>query len=275
MNIELEYIDNPNLIVRPIRDDDIYDPINIDERLPQHPFLAYAPAPCSSGKSTVIQWLLVDAYYKFFNRIYVISSTIHQDMSWKKFQFDESKLFEYYTDGVFKQIVQELKETEDEKALIIIDDMTCGIDIWKKGNELTRFIPRHRHFPKKNPPNICGTSLFIISHQYKSIPKVLRGLMSDIILFEMNSQDEVRVLSDDNRGLVMTHQDFLDLYMKCIKDKYSFLYIKKKEQIESRFRKNFNTIFHITFFNESGENIINREEKEIEQDNTDKIKVSI
>ena len=203
------------------------------------------------------------SYFKFWNRIYVISSTIHQDVSWQKFQFDESKVFEYYSDAIFKNIVQELKDTENEKALVIIDDMTCGVDIWKKGNELTRFIPKHRHYPKRMPPNICGTSVYVITHQYKAIPPVLRVVMSDIILFEMNSQDEVRVLSDDNRGLIMSHKDFMDLYQKCISEKYSFLYIKKREPVATRFRKNFTIIFNLSFYNDEGENIINEEKESL------------
>ena len=47
MQIDIDYVDNPDLVVRPINDNSIYDPINIAPELPQHPFLCFRPAPCA------------------------------------------------------------------------------------------------------------------------------------------------------------------------------------------------------------------------------------
>lgn len=270
MNIKPHYIQDDNLIVRPIETGEYYDPINIDPMLPQHPFLVYCPSVCGSGKSTIIQFLLCTAYNRFFNKIFIISATVKKDVSWKMLKFDEDKVFESYTDGVFRNIVQEIEQSEDQKVLIIIDDMTSQ-NIWTPKNELCKFIPVHRHSPSKRPPNICGTSLFIISHQYKAIPKSIRGLMSDILIFEMNSAEEVKTISDDNKGLIMTHADFLKLFMMATDEKYSFLYIKKKEPVRTRFRKNFNEIFELEFHDPDG-NIIQDDSNSNNNNDKDKDK---
>jgi hypothetical protein len=195
INLIPRYIDDPNLIVSPIDDNTVYDDIKIDKNLPQHPGLLYIPGPPSAGKSTVVQWLLAVPYNMFFNKIFIISATIKKDISWQKFKFDETRIYEEYSDAIFKNIVNEIESSEDEKCLIIIDDMT-GQDIFSgQHNQLVKFIPVHRHSPKRCPPNICGTSIWILSHQYKTIQKRIRGLMSDLIIFALRSDEELHAIS--------------------------------------------------------------------------------
>jgi len=241
--------DSKTLIVKPI-DQKKYDSINISENLPQHPALLYITSPCGSGKSTVLQWLLAEPYNQFFDKIYIFSSTINKDVTWQKFVFDEDRKFESYTNDKFKEVINEISNLEDEKCLIIVDDMT-GQNIFSRGNELCKFISVHRHSPPRFERNICGTSLWIISHQYKSIPKQIRGLMSDIIVFKLHSIDEMETISDDCRGVRITKEDFKKLYLLCTDEPYGFLYIKKKEKDSTRFRMNFDVILNLEFPNES------------------------
>ena len=138
-------------------------------------------------------------------------------------------------------IVDEIENSEDEKCLIIIDDMT-GQDIFSgRSNELIKFIPVHRHSPKRMPPNICGTSLWIMSHQYVTIQKRIRGLMSDLVIFALRSDDELMAISEDCKGLKLTYNEFKQLYLDATREPYSFLYIKKKDKVNP-FRIGFNII---------------------------------
>ena len=197
----------------------------------------------SSGKSTLIQWLLAKPYNKFFDKIFIISSTINKDRSWKKFKFDADRVFEKYSDENFAEIVKTIEASEDEKCLIIIDDMTAQ-NIFNGNNELCKFISVHRHSPPKCPPNICGTSIWIISHQYKAIQKKIRGLMTDLIVFKLRSDEELQAISEDCKGLVLSHDQFKrDIYLQAVKEKYNFLYIQKKS--DQPFRINFNIILDI------------------------------
>lgn len=237
------YINDKDLIVSPISDEDRYDSININENLPQHPCLLYVPGPTASGKSTLIQWLLAKPYNKFFDKIFIISSTIHKDRSWKKFKFDAERVFEKYSDENFDKIVTDIETSEDEKCLIIIDDMTAQ-NIFNGNNSLCKFISVHRHSPPKCPPNICGTSIWVISHQYKAIQKKIRGLMTDLVVFKLRSDEELHAISEDCKGLHLTHDEFKrDIYLKATKEKYNFLYIQKKA--EQPFRINFNIILEV------------------------------
>lgn len=232
------------LKVMPVDDNDTYDDIGIPEELPQHPFLCYAPGPTSAGKSTIIQWLLATHYNNFFNKIYIISSTIDKDISYRHFNFADNRKFDRYTEENMKLIVNDIEQSHNQKCLIIVDDMSAR-NIWGLNTEFVKFVSVHRHSPSRCPPNICGTSIFIISHAYKTIPRKIRGLMSDLIIFRILSVEEVRAISDDNRGN-MKHDEFLEMYEYCVAEQYNFLYIKKRvKDPNMRFRKNFDTILQI------------------------------
>jgi hypothetical protein len=222
------------------------DPININPNLPQHPALLYITSPPGSGKSCLLQWLLAEPYNQFFNKIYIFSSTINKDVTWQKFVFDEDRKFESYSNEKFKKVIDEISNLEDEKCLIIVDDMT-GQNIFTRGNELCKFISVHRHSPPRFEKNICGTSLWIISHQYKSIPKQIRGLMSDLVVFKLHSSDEMETISDDCRGVRISKEEFKKMYLLCTDEQYGFLYIKKKEKDNKRFRMNFDVILNLDF----------------------------
>lgn len=243
MHITPEYLGD-GLAIVPL-EEEIYDPIGIDPALPQHPFLAFSPAGPGAGKSTVIQWLLCTHYNDFFNKIYIISSTINKDISWKKFKFASNRKFERYSDEIFKEIAYDISHnSENMRCLIIIDDMT-GQNIWAQNTEFSKFVSIHRHCPSRMPPNICATSIYVIAHSYKSIPPKIRKNIYDLILFKIDSDKEVEAISEDNRGLILTSKDFRNIYIAATEEPHDFLYIKKKELVKTRFRKNFDILLKI------------------------------
>lgn len=246
MKINIIELKDEGLTVHPINDGVVYDDIGINEALPSHPSLIYLPGPTNAGKSTVAQWLISDPYKGFFNKIYVISSTIDKDITWRHFNLAENRKFDHYSEQNMRLIVQDIEQSHNMKCLIIIDDMSAR-NIWGLNTEFVKFVSVHRHSPSRCPPNICGTSIFIISHAYKTIPRKIRGLMSDLIVFRILSAEEIRAISDDNRGSKMKHKDFLEIYEMAIADQYCFLYIKKRNTDPSkRFRKNFDIIYDVS-----------------------------
>ena len=62
-----------------------------------------------------------------------------------------------------KLIVNDIEQSHNQKCLIIVDDMSAR-NIWGLNTEFVKFVSVHRHSPSRCPPNICGTSIFIISH---------------------------------------------------------------------------------------------------------------
>jgi hypothetical protein len=241
LQIDPEYDDDSELIVKPldIKTKDLSKGIN--EKFPQHPCTLYVPASRGGGKTTIFTYLLTHPYKKFFNRIYVFSASVKEDKAWKKLKLDGDRVFTSYSDAEFQAVIDEIRDAPDEKALIIIDDMT-GTSIMTKNNALTRFLFIHRHVPNDD----TGTSLWIASHQYKSVSPNVRNNFTDVIILASFSNTELTSIADDNKG-DLTYKDFFYLYKICTNPKYNFMYIKRGEEEETRFRRNFNTILKLKY----------------------------
>lgn len=257
LQIDPEYDENSELIVKSmdIKKKELSKGIN--DKFPQHPATLYVPSSRGSGKTTLFVYLLTNPYKKFFNRVYIFSATVREDKAFKNLKLDEDRIFTQYTDLEFNRIIQEIRDAPDEKALIIIDDMT-GTSIMTKNNALTRFLFIHRHVPNDD----TGTSLWIASHQYKSVMPNVRNNFTDIIMFSSFSDMELQSIADDNKG-EMTYRDFFYVFKLCTNPKYNFLYIKRLEPMETRFRRNFNTVLKLKYVPLKD---INREDKEYYSD---------
>jgi hypothetical protein len=239
-NINIEKVDDDKLIVQPIKLPNYNLSEGLPPQVPQHPALMYSVASCGKGKTNLMVWMLHTCYKQFFNNIYIFSGTIHQDI-WKTMKLDMTRCFEKYSDALFLAVKEDIKNHPDEKTLIIIDDMSGGTAYSKKNSPLSEFMCNHRHFPNSG----SGTSIWIVSHAYKSVPKLIRSVISDLIVFETSSADELEVIINDNRG-TLSYNDFLRLlYQPATCEEYHFLYIKRKEPFNSRFRKDFDTILNL------------------------------
>lgn len=204
MIVKPDYREEEQLIVKPIDIKKTELAPGIFQEFPLHPFCLYLPSSRGSGKTTLITYLITNPYKQFFNRIYLFSPTAKQDKAWKKIKLDENRIFDAYSDALFSEIVQDIKEHEDERALIIIDDMT-GTSIMTKNNALTQFLFRHRHIPNDD----TGTSIIIASHQYKAVSPNVRNNFTDIIIFKSFADTELKVIAEDNKG-ELTYKDFFN-----------------------------------------------------------------
>jgi hypothetical protein len=260
--VDTEYNDDEELVVKPIDMKYVDLAPGINPMFPLHPFCLYIPSSRGSGKTTLIVYLITHPYLRFFNRIYIFSPTAKDDIAFKKIKLDESRIFTSYSDLAFSSVVEEIKSFEDERSLIIVDDMT-GTSIMTKNNALTQFIFRHRHIPN----DYVGTSIIIASHQYKAVSPNLRNNFTDIIIFKSFSDKELEVIAEDNKGK-MTFNDFYSLFEMATKEteksKHNFFYIKRKMPLELRFRRNFNLIFKIDYIDQNKIEDDVEEEEELE-----------
>lgn len=259
--VDIDFNPDNQLIIKPIEVKQ-NDPINIHPNFPQHPSLLYMAAPMGSGKTALIQYLLIEPYKQFFNKIFIFCPTLHQP-SWKKIKLDYQRCYDHYTEEDFQKVLDEIKKDPDERCLIIVDDSTAT-NLFRRNNGISKFVFNHRHYPSP----YTGTSLWIASHQYKTLPKNVRSVVKDIIIFKLRSNDELDEIMTDIRGSI-PKKDFYKLYYACIADKYGFMYVAKESQDENgkdtRIRKNFNIIFKIQYIT----NNKNKDEMVIEEVNID------
>ncbi len=242
ISIDVEYLDDPNLIVRPIKNDQVKEDLGIDPNLPQHETLLWICAGTGCGKTSLIQWMLATHYNKIFNRIYFFSTTMRSPKNgWEKFHVNFERVYDHYTDKIFDNILDEIKKDVDQRSLIIIDDMS-STSIFGRNNSISQFVSNHRHY---------NTSIWYISHNYKNVQKNVRELIKDLILFRLPSNKEVYEVAEDNRER-MSIRDFERIYYMCTKEKYNFLYIKREDvNPNEKLRKNFNVILKIEYGDEN------------------------
>jgi len=242
ISVDIKYLNDEELIIKPIGSAKRDKP-NINENFPIHPTLIFCASGTGAGKTTLLQYLLAVPYNCFFNKIFFFCPTL--DGAWKKFKINEERVYTQYTDAAFQKVLDEIKEDEDSDCLIIIDDCT-GTNLFKRNNLISQFVFNHRHFPSLN----TGTSLFFVGHNWHTLPKQIRAVVKDVILFKIHSVEELKEIADDLRGL-MSMKDFMKIYHACTKDKYNFMYIKREaEDSTEMFRKNFNTILKIEYIDE-------------------------
>jgi hypothetical protein len=263
MNIKPEYIQDDNLIVKPLESKVKKQDLGIDPNLPQHPFLTYIFSMRGSGKTTLIQWLLLK-YKNVFHKIFYFCPTLDAD-GWDHFKIENEKICSDYTDKKFDEIINEIStKSQGLRCLIVIDDMS-GSAIYKPTSSLARFSYIHRH----KPSDETGTSILFVSHKYKQLVPGLRSNMTDLIFFHPSSETELDQIAEDNAD-GLDKKFFKNMIRECTAIKYNFFYIKRSEPIEKRFRCNFNVILNINKFTpltKDEKEIIKEDVKEQEESN--------
>ncbi len=212
---------------------------DIDDVLPQHPFFFAILAQRNSGKTTLLVNLLMngDMYGGKFDYVHIWSPTIHIDGNWKKLKLNKERTHTDYETDDFSNLLQEIEEGEMEGShLIVIDDMTEKIkDDRNMRLDIEKLAFKARHW---------NVSVIIVSHQLKFLSAATRTSISDLILFNIQSATELDKLIEENRGL-LSKKEFLRIYNEAVKEPYGFLYIKRKEPLEKRFRKGFDQILKV------------------------------
>jgi hypothetical protein len=255
MNINPQYIDNPDLIVKPLETKKKPPKLNIDPNLPQHPFLAYIFSMRGSGKTTLIQWLLIK-YKEVFHKIFYFCPTLDAE-GWEHFKIDGKKVCQDYTDKKFEEVVDEISnKSQGLRCLIVIDDMS-GSAIYKPTSSLAKFSYIHRHKPSDD----TGTSILFVSHKYKQLVPGLRSNMTDLLFFHPSSELELDAIVEDNSDGI-DQKFFKHMIRECTSIKYNFFYIKRSEPLETRFRCNFNVILNIN----KHQMITNEQKKEVKEE---------
>jgi len=218
---------------------------NIHKNLMKPPFILLLNAQRKSGKTNVIlnilQW-----YMKIFDNIMIVCPTFNAPSSYSEWYKkldkktkkkiiillipDFNKIQLFYE---FQQMANTKKETH---GLIIFDD--C-MDYLKKGNitepTITNLVTTHRH------PRIS----LIFSSQYLNMtPPVIRTNMSALIIFKLNSNEEMEKLKRYiSTGSEVDWPEFLKIYSYAIEPQYkgdrSFLYINYEFPDSEMYHKKF------------------------------------
>ena len=208
-----------------------------------------------SGKTSLVLQLLCShptkkhpeksrAYYKYFDRIYLISASL-QSLPLDKLNLNEDRIFNKYSDDLMKQIIEtEQEDDENNNVLIILDDVIKSLKNNKEADFLTKCILNRRHIlnnPNKN--GSAGLSIWIMSQKFNALPLIFRINCSSVYLLRSVTQNtkEKNCIKDELMA-DLSNEEQEQLFKTEKKKKYNFLLILNKKPKKERYYSNFNLV---------------------------------
>lgn len=225
------------------------------------PYIPIQPCPAKSsaiyivgepgsGKSSLMTAMLYQRktkkkpninriYYRFFDKIYLISPSLHT-LNLEKLKLNPDRMSNRYSDELLTDILEEMKEDENENNLIIVDDSIR--DISRKDKKFASCVLNRRHCTQnESKDGQAGLSIWVTSQAYKLMPLHLRVNFSDYILFRTDKKSQRDAIRDELMAdLNKEQQD--EVFKLAWQNKYDFLLIKGCEPTENRYYKKFSKI---------------------------------
>jgi len=234
----------------PMNIDDLSDmPYIPAEPLPKKSFAMYLIGNPGSGKTNLLLSMFLSHstkkrkkpkyYYKYFDKIYFISASLETiPVSFLK-KIPEDQVFNQYSDDLMGDIIEDLKNGENENSAIVLDD---SIKELKKSKILAKLFLNRRHCSQNSQEEgQSGLSIFVTSQKYTLLPLEVRGACSQYIIFKSSNSAEVNRIKDELMwDLDKETQDaVLD---EAWKEPYSFLMIDVNKPRDKKYYKKFDRI---------------------------------
>ena len=223
------------------------------EEAPKIPFRMLLLAPSNSGKTVLIQNMVIDIYDRCFERVYIFSPSVYVDDAYKSiinYQTDIMKVeekhdklyFDHYEVEDLNNIIQQqhdiilhMKDKKYKKLfsiLIIVDDFADDPSFSRHSKSLWGLFSRGRH---NQISVICSTQ------KYKAMASIIRLNISCMIVFKLKNNSDLESFLEELSGtLGGDKKALLEIYNMATKEPYSFLYVNMAA-------KNLNDMFMINF----------------------------
>ena len=181
----------------------------------------------NSGKTTFLLNLINNkhkhTYYKKFDKIYILSNSLHTIST--KIKLPDDRMFDGI--GELEELIEGLKK-EDEKVLLIIDD--CVTDL-KNADYMLKLIYNRRHIGG-------GISIIITTQVYNKINLAIRKAATDLVLFNTSNKRELQSVFDDFINVERSTYD--DIIRFCFRHSaHDFMFLKTTD---NTYYHNFNKL---------------------------------
>ena len=208
--------------------------------------------PSGSGKSILLQNMILDIYAGCLSRVYIFSPSINVDyQTWepvKKYLNDEvnngDKDEEYYFDhydeeGLFniidtqKKIIEYQKKHNHNKlfsVLIVVDDFADSPQFSRNSKLLHSLFTRGRH---------SQISTIVATQKFNALSPIIRVNASDLYVFRLRNYSDLQTFLDEVSAIA-SKDVILEMYNMAVDEPFSFLTVKLTS-------KNKNDIFMIRF----------------------------
>lgn len=245
--------------------DEKYEKLPNKELLPKAPFYGAVVGAVGTGKSSIL-WTIVNKLFKnYWDYILVYNGVKDADKTWKSLENKDTKVdvLNQFNDDEFRTFIKKLEDTQMRRerkgkrflnVIVVFDDaITQGMSKKHSIGVLDTAIQNRRHM---------NLSLLQSSQVYHQLNKSHRSLNTDfVIITQVNKKDAQSVAEEHSSGI---DPDVLVELMKHVnKKRFDFFMIDYKQDIDKRFRKNFDVILKVkTDSDEETDNEFTEEEDE-------------
>tara|TARA_R110002020_G_scaffold243907_1_gene457483 strand:- start:306 stop:1016 length:711 start_codon:yes stop_codon:yes gene_type:complete len=205
------------------------------------PSLSVFVGTVCSGKSTLLYNLLELTNPVFKGNVILISPTVLNDPIQQKMIEDDLVLehYDFFSNDLMKNILDAIKEDEDEKYLIVFDDILSMTPkhMTREGRWWNAYISQYRH-----RPNEGQVSLMFFLQYYKDLSPVIRSNLSYLGLLGVHSEKHIAQYAEElSAATGGTQQSFTDIYNEAKAGKYDFLLLDFRKL---RALKNLDTVLY-------------------------------
>ena len=195
--------------------------------------------PSGSGKSILLQNMILDVYKGLFSRIYIMSPSINVDyQTWqpvKDYMEKELKLIEsddetfYFSEyepealtniiNTQKKIIEYQKKQDHKKLfqiLIVIDDFADNPTFSRQSKLLHGLFTRGRH---------SNISTLVGSQKFNALHPIIRVNASELYVFRLRNYSDLQSVIDEVSAIT-DKNTILEMYNLATTEPYSFLYVK-------------------------------------------------
>ena len=210
------------LNILPIKNDDRRQPLgkDIPEPLPQKSFRMGLIGYSGSGKTVVLNNILLRFLKDKFDAIYIISPTICNDDSTRflvKYA-GKDNCFESYDDKIITHIIDMQKMGDSMGVMghvcLVIDDFITEVP---QNAKIWGLFTKARHY---------NISIIIASQMWRKIPALARTQLTHIGYFRTANELELqKFIEEVIINYTGSSDKALDIYMKATAEPYNFLYL--------------------------------------------------
>lgn len=196
----------------------------------------------ASGKSTLLYNLIKLTEPVFKGNVIMISPTMLNDPIQRKMMDDDMILehYDYFNNELMRHILDAIKEDEDEKYLIVMDDILSMLPkhMTREGRWWNSYISQYRH-----RPNEGQVSLMFFLQYFKDLSPVIRSNLSYLGLLGQHSQKHIKQYAEElSAATGGTEESFYNIYNEAKSGgKYDFLLLDFRKL---RALKNLDTVLY-------------------------------
>ena len=189
--------------------------------LPQPPALLLMISPIRTGKSTIINNMLLNSQFygqDFFDEVMCISPTIYNDKT-SRFLKKAFDCYDEYDDAIVDGLIEKQEGFEDPQdrpdVALILDDV---IGVIRREAKVNHLASRFRHYNIK---------LLLMSCQnYRKVSPIIRSNATNMIIGSpFPNMKELGKIAEEIGDQFSGADNFLKIYYTATPEKYDFLYL--------------------------------------------------